>query len=228
MGTIDNKRPYNSPDRVEKAHATAREIVRAAERLFERRGYAAVTMKEIAQEAGVAPATVYLHFAGKASLVEAMAAAITADPDLSVEHVEGEMSVAQQLRRGAALLRRLNERSWLVVEIFRTHAGVDAELKELGAEWQRRHLDAVTRGVTAVARAGELRPGLGIAEAIDILYAVGGTDLYRALVRERGWPGDRYEAWLAAFAQEHLLARRESADTAGGDTPLTNSPDRDA
>lgn len=209
MSEEGKKRNYNSRDRQEKARATAAEIVRAAERLFVREGYAAVTMKDIARAAGVAPATVYLHFGSKAKIVDALAMDITGAADLSVEQLEGEPATARQLRLGASILRRLNERSWLVVEIFRTHAGADAELKALGAEWQRRHLDAVTRGVEAVAQAGELRAGLAVDEAIDVMYAIGGTDLYRALVRERGWTPERYEAWLAAFTSRYLLAETD-------------------
>src|SRR6187431_2062758 len=106
-------RRYNSPERVERAHATAREILRAAEQLFASEGYASVTMKQIARAAGIAPATVYLHFAGKSSIVQALALAITDAPDLSVEQVETRNSVAQQMRLGVSILRRLNERSWL-------------------------------------------------------------------------------------------------------------------
>lgn len=207
MIEASKKRTYNSRDRREKARATAVEIARAAASLFEREGYAGVTMKDIARAAAVSPATVYLHFGSKAKIVEALAMDVTGAPDLSVEQLEGESATARQLRLGASILRRLNERSWLVVEIFRAHAGADAELKALGDEWQRRHLDAVSRGVEAVAGVGELRAGLAVEEAIDVMYAIGGTDLYRALVRERGWTPERYEAWLAAFASVYLLGR---------------------
>jgi len=198
-------RRYNSPERVERAHATAREILRAAEQLFASEGYASVTMKQIARAAGIAPATVYLHFARKSSIVQALALAITDAPDLSVEQVETRNSVAQQMRLGVSILRRLNERSWLVAEILRTYSGTDLELKSLAADWQRRHLDAVTRGVAAVAKAGRLRPGVVAGRATDILYAVGGTDVYRALVHERGWSPATYESWLAELIDDHLM-----------------------
>lgn len=203
------KRAYHSPDRLARSQETSRELRAAAERLFELEGYASVTMKAIARAARVAPATVYLHFPSKASLVGAIAQAITDEPGLSVERVEGEGSVEEQLRVGASILRRLNERSWLVAEILRTHAGTDLALKATAAEWQRRHMDAVRRGVMAVARAGELRPERGLEEAIDVLFAISGTDVYRVLVRERGWSHERYERWLAAFTEEHLLGPRE-------------------
>lgn len=200
-------RRYNSPERVDRAQATGREILRAAERLFASDGYASVTMKDIAHEAGVAPATVYLHFARKGSIVQALARAITDDPDLSVEQVEGVASVREQIRLGVSILRRLNERSWVVAEILRMHAGADPELQLLREDWQRRHIDAVTRGVAAVAHSGQLRSALTAEEAADILYAVAGTDVYRALVRERGWSPSAYESWLARFIDDHLMAR---------------------
>lgn len=206
MAVEHKKRRYNSPERIERAQATRREILRVAEQLFASDGYASATMKDIADAAGIAPATVYLHFAGKGSIVQALARAITDDPNLSVEQVEREASVQEQLRLGVSILRRLNERSWVVAEILRMHSGADPELQVLRAEWQRRHIDAVTRGVAAVAHAGQLRFGLAAEEAADILYAVAGTDVYRALVRERGWSPAAYESWLAHFIDDHLMA----------------------
>src|SRR5215813_3472386 len=68
----DEKRSYNSPRRREQAAATRREILEAARRLFERRGYAATTMAAIADEAGVALKTVYVAFATKSGVLRAL------------------------------------------------------------------------------------------------------------------------------------------------------------
>lgn len=208
MANEHKKRTYRSPARLEGAQGTSREILAAAERLFGSQGYAAVTMKAIADAAGVSPATVYLHFSGKGSIVRALASAITDSPDLSVERVE-DGGPAEQVRVGVSILRQLNERSWVVAEILRAYSGVDPELKALAGEWQQRHLDAVTRGVGAVAEAGLLRPGLTAERAADLLYAVGGTDVFRELVRERGWSSEEYELWLADFVAENFVAPRE-------------------
>ena len=203
-------RRYNSPSRVEQAGATARAILDAAERLFAARGYTSVTMKEIAREAGIAPATAYLHFAGKVPVVEALADAITGDPGLSVEHVEGEAPAMNRIRLAAATLRRLNERSWLVADILRTQSGPNGELRALADEWRRRHLDAVARGVRAVAQAGQLQRGRSVQETADIIYAIGGVDVYRALVRERNWTPSEYEEWLTGFLAANLESPHDS------------------
>src|ERR671915_453346 len=65
-------RPYNSPRRREQAEATRRAILEAAQRLFERQGYAATTMAAIAAEAGVALKTVYVAFETKSGLLRAL------------------------------------------------------------------------------------------------------------------------------------------------------------
>src|SRR5215217_4210057 len=65
-------RPYNSPRRREQAAATRRQILDAAQRLFERQGYAATTMAAIAAEAGVATKTVYLAFETKSGVLRAL------------------------------------------------------------------------------------------------------------------------------------------------------------
>src|SRR3954470_14319368 len=65
-------RRYDSPRRREQAAATRREILAAAQRLFERQGYAATTMAAVAAEARVALKTVYLAFETKSGLLRAL------------------------------------------------------------------------------------------------------------------------------------------------------------
>jgi len=66
------RRKYDSPLRREQAEATRRAILAAAQRLFERDGYAATTMAAIATDAGVSPKTVYLAFEGKSGVLRAV------------------------------------------------------------------------------------------------------------------------------------------------------------
>jgi hypothetical protein len=80
-------------------------------------------------------------------------------------------------------------------ELRSTH-GSDAHLAQVWAVWQQRHLNAVRRGIQAIEVQTGLRAGLSLDEAVDIFDALAGTDVYRALVRERGWTPDHYELWL--------------------------------
>src|SRR4249919_346628 len=70
--TVKTTRRYDSPRRREQAAATRREILEAAQRLFERQGYPATTMAAIATEAGVALKTVYVAFETKSGLLRAL------------------------------------------------------------------------------------------------------------------------------------------------------------
>lgn len=199
------RRRYESPRRRQQADATRLRILAVAERQFAARGYGAVKMEEIAQEARVALATLYLHFPGRAALVSALADAITAMPDLNVEHMRADADPVSQVRTGARILAQLNERAWLVTDMLRSFKGDDAELARLWAQWQERHLSAVRRGIEALDEHGALREGLSVATAADIFYAVAGPEVYRLLVRERGWSSADYGRWLFAIACRELL-----------------------
>jgi len=201
-------RRYASPQRQAQANATRRHILAAAEQLFAEDGFAAVTMPSIAQQAGVSLATVYLYFPGKAAIVGALADELVAAPDLSVEQVEREADPVRQLRRGAVIMRRLNERAWLVADILRGAHATDERLRQVWVLWQQRHADAMRRAVEALHARGGLRPGLALDEAVDVFYALAGTDVYRALVRERGWTPARYQRWLFRLGCRELLGDR--------------------
>jgi AcrR family transcriptional regulator len=69
---VNPKRSYDSPRRREQAAATRRDILEAAQRLFERQGFAATKMAEIASEAGVALKTVYAAFETKSGVLRAL------------------------------------------------------------------------------------------------------------------------------------------------------------
>ena len=86
---VKAKRRYDSPRRREAAAATRREILEAAERLFERQGYAATTMATIAAEARVALKTVYVAFETKSGVLRALW-------NLRLRGEHDELPVAQQ------------------------------------------------------------------------------------------------------------------------------------
>lgn len=198
-------RRYNSPERAERSNRTRLAILAAAQLVFRERGYVAGTIRAIAEQAGVAVPTVYLYFRSKAELVRAMADEVTEASDLSVERVLAGSDPARRLQIGAAILRMLHERAEVVTDVLRIASGTDVEIERVWRGWQERHLHAVALVVRALASDGALRPGLGEEEATDALYAVGGADVYRLLVRDRGWATDAYEDWLADTGRRILM-----------------------
>ena len=71
---------------------TAREIRAAAQRLFAEHGYAAVSMRQIAQEVGVQAGALYLYTSDKQSLLA----------DLLIEHMEELLAAWDAARRDEA------------------------------------------------------------------------------------------------------------------------------
>src|SRR3954449_8452779 len=69
---LTGRRRYDSSRRRAQAQSTRNDILAAAQRLFERHGYAATTMEAIAAEAGVALKTVYVAFETKSGLLRAL------------------------------------------------------------------------------------------------------------------------------------------------------------
>jgi len=53
-----------------------------------------------------------------------------------------------------------------------------------------------------------LRAGLDYETARDIFWMFTGGDVYRMLVRERGWSSEEYQKWLGETLAESLLNRR--------------------
>ena len=62
-----------------------------------------------------------------------------------------------------------------------------------------------------VAGHTDLRESIDLDGAADILYALGSPEIYRLLVVDRGWSGDRFESWYGATLESLLLGPGESA-----------------
>ena len=131
---VKPRRSYHSPRRQQQAAATRQAILEAAQRLFERRGYPATTMEQVAAEAGVALKTVYLAFTTKSGLLRALwdlrlkgdqAEAAVAERPWYREVVE-EPDPERQLRGNARNARLVKERIAGVLKILRSAAPVDS------------------------------------------------------------------------------------------------------
>ena len=56
-----------------------------------------------------------------------------------------------------------------------------------------------------------LGEGIDLETGADILYALGSPETYRLLVVDRGWSGDRFEAWYGATLERLLLGPADFA-----------------
>jgi AcrR family transcriptional regulator len=213
---VKGKRRYDSTRRREQAAATGREILEAAQRLFEERGYAATTMAAIAAEAGVALKTVYVAFGTKSGVLRSLwHLRLRGDEDdvpvgerQWFRDVLEEPDPERQLRLTARNSRAVKLRAANLMRIMRDAAGGgDADIAAL---WQRIQDDFYANQrsiVDALADKHALAPGLDAARAADILWTLNHPDLWHLLVGERGWSADEYERWFGDAVCAQLLGR---------------------
>ena len=208
-------RRYDSTRRREQAAATRREILEAAQRLFERDGYGATTMAAIAAEAGVALKTVYLAFETKSGLLRALwHLRLRGDEDEApvgrrqwFRDVIDEPDPARRLRLNARNSRAVKLRAANLMRVMRDAAGADRDIAALWQRIQDDFYDNQRAIVDALDANGALAPGLDAARAADILWTLNHPDLWHLLVGERGWTPDAYEQWFADTACAQLLGR---------------------
>ena len=208
-------RTYNSPRRREQAAATRRQILEAAQRLFEQRGYAATTMAAVADEAGVALKTVYLAFETKSGLLRALWNALLrgGEGDVPVAQREwyrevlDEPDPERQLRLNARNARAVKTRVGALLGVIRSAAPTDPEIAGLWDRIQSEFYDNQRAIVTRLHARKALRPGLGVGRATDILWTLNHPDVWLLLVGERGWTPAQFETWFRDTARAQLLDR---------------------
>ena len=209
------RRRYHSKRRQEQAQATRRAILDGAQRLFERYGYVATTMDDIAGEAGVAVKTVYSAFSTKAGLLRALwdlllkgdtQEAPVAERASYLE-VMSEPDPWRQLQLNARNGRTVKERVGAMFGVIRSAASSDPDSAAL---WELVQSDFHANQrtiVDSIDAKGALREDLDAARATDLLWTLNHPDVWLLLVGRLGWSPDAFEAWLAATSCEQLLGR---------------------
>jgi AcrR family transcriptional regulator len=211
---VKAKRAYDSPRRRAQAAATRRDILDAAQRLFEQRGYAATTMEAIAAEAGVALKTVYVGFETKSGLLRALWNHLLRDgrDDVPIADQQwyrdllAERDPERQLRTAARVSRVVKVRIAGVLEVIRNGATIDADIAELWARIQSDFHANQRVVVESLAAKDALASGVDVERATDILWTLNHPNLWQLLVEERGWSPEEYERWFADLACAQLLA----------------------
>lgn len=206
MSEQSNRR-YYSPRRVQQAEETRQAIVRAARKLFAERGYQTTTLQAIAQEAEVSVPTLYVTFGSKAAILSALVKSAGADEDIRAlsSAAYAEPDPRRQLRLAAQVIRTIQERDADILDLLWQAGGGDPDL---AAVWRQSHQQQLNRQgslMSLLAQKDALKPGLTVEAATDILWAVSSPEVYRLLVRVRGWTPQRFEEWLAETATTLLL-----------------------
>ena len=206
--------PPDYARRRERAKATRTRVLDAANALFIERGYVASTIEAIADRADVSPETVYSTFGNKRSLLSelvdvSIAGGESAPPVLLqdwVREMREEPDVHRRVRmlaeRGSAILERRAD----IDEVVRGAASADPEIATLRDLGMAQRFAGQRELLRIVVGADNLREGLDLATATDILYAVGSPETFRLLVVDRGWSLTRFERWYGDTLDRLLFA----------------------
>lgn len=196
------KRSYDGSHRRSRADAAARRVVVEARRLLLSRGYVKTTVTDVASAAGVSPETVHKRFGGKPGLVKAVFdAGIAGEGSRSTEEIADEVSrheadPVRRLRAFGGLVGEVTPRVAPLMLLVRAAAEHDAELAQVWDRMNAERLARMSGHARRLAADGQLRAGVGVEEARDVLWAYSSADLYDVLVRRRGWDPQRYGRWV--------------------------------
>jgi AcrR family transcriptional regulator len=172
--------------------------------VFAARGYSAATIADVARVAGVAIPTVYKLYGNKRTLMSAIADRWEQQfvPDRDAEEVPADPAAA--LVFWAGFVRRQWETG---LDIALIYAGAVASEAEIRKELEPR-LAARERMIRTVSERLEpvLNDGLTVKDAHAIISALTLPEVYRDLVRDRGWAPERFQDWLEHTLVVQLIA----------------------
>ena len=199
--------------RGDQARATRRRIVDAAAGLFIRHGYAATTLEQVAERAGVAVQTVYFHFGNKRALLkQAVDVAAVGDdepvpllgrPWLEQARAEPDPHrvIAIWVRSGREILGRIGP----IMRVVRDAAAADPDMATQWDTNEQQRMIAFRLLAQMLADRDALKPGMSVDEAADIIFALQSIELYLLLTVSRGWTPARWERWTTAMLTSALL-----------------------
>ena len=206
------KRPYKSELRRARAAETRKRVMHAATRLFSRHGIDGVSIETLAEEARVAPVTVYSLFKSKAGVVKALMEA-TFFGDLYQQLADRTRSVSdpvELMRITASISRTIFDKERADMGLIRGASSLSPELKRIETEFDRIRLDLQEARARLLVRTRIARPGLSLSQVRDIMWTLTGRDIYRMLVLQRGWTSDEYESWLGDTLTAALIGTASS------------------
>ena len=83
---------------------------------------------------------------------------------------------------------------------------VAPELAKLEQRRECLRYERQERMIVSLREAGRLAADLDYTTARDIFWMLTGRDIYRMLVRERGWSSQKYQDWLADTLVRSVLS----------------------
>ena len=213
MTDVNRSRRYVSPLRDRSARQTRQAVLAAAREMFIAQGYVATTMEQIAERAGVSKPTVFASAGSKRAILGHLHDRALAGDDEPVpvasrpwyQEALADPDPRRSLRLHARNVVRMQQRYADLDEVLQMAAAADDELRQLWQITEDQRRTGAGFIVDALLRKGPLKPGLDREAAIDLLWALTASDIFRRLTHHRQWPVRRFVQWLGDTFCEQLL-----------------------
>jgi len=199
---------YKSAVRARQAADTRRRIVEATRQLLQKEGYAGMTIEAIARRAEVSAPSVYAIFKSKTGILIELLDESTfgSEYEEAVRKALSANDPEARLRLAAPIARQIHDALSVTFDLLRGAGVVAPELAKLEQQRERLRYERQQRMIVSLREAGRLRPDLDYTTARDIFWMLTSRDIYRMLVRERGWSSQKYQDWLADTLVRSLLS----------------------
>jgi AcrR family transcriptional regulator len=209
-GTAAARRVAHGERTTAKGLRTREELVSAARQVFERHGYSAARVADIAAEAGVAHGSFYTYFSSKQEAFLAVMRAVGAQFGDAIAGSPGEMRVRGAPAESAfdALDRsnrryldayRANSVIWALAEQVAT---IDPEIHEIRLRGRRQHVERVAATIRRWQDRGIADPGIDPHTTAGALVSMLSNFAYWWLAG-----GDSYDPEAAAATLTDIWAR---------------------
>jgi AcrR family transcriptional regulator len=194
------RRPYRTTIR----RGDAPELIcSAAYRLFSTKGYLATSIEDIATAAGVARPTIFSAVGPKSTILRLVVDRALAGDDAPVPIAERpwwreaieEPDAERSIQLHARNMCLIAERSAAVLRALETAASVDDEAGEVWERFQRQRHAGLNEFAVALRRKSD-RVRYDEDTITDTLWMLT-PDAYLRLVRDAGWPLERFQDWLS-------------------------------
>lgn len=185
-------------------------VCAAAHRLFSTKGYVATSIEDIAAEAAVARPTVFSAVGPKPAILRIVVNHALAGDDAPIPIAERpwwreaieEPDPVRSIQLCARNMCRINQRSAPVLRALETAASIDDDAAELWNMFQRQRRLGLNEFAVALAKKTHVR--YDEAAMTDTLWMLT-PDAYLRLVRDGGWPIEKFQAWLADVMERIFL-----------------------
>ena len=217
---LDTAKPrrYDASRRREQARLKRKAIVAAARQRFLDDGFTATTIATIAADAGATVDTIYKSFGGKAGLLRAMCEdALKGEGSIQAEQRSDAMQASEadprrMLRGLGTLTTEVAPRIAPLLLLLSSAAEADSAMAQLRADFDAARLARMTQVVQILASKTQLRPGLSVEEAAEIMWVYSSPELYGLLVLTRGWRPERFGEFVGESLVDALLGERDTDD----------------